>query len=267
MKEIETLSSLEQFFFEVPLYASFKLDAESDELEALYRQSGVQRVDGHCPFCHRDSTFTVNGQYLHDDSSWWNINLRVAFDSASITCVRHDSHELRCYFMINKLVVQKVGQYPSIATVANDAVAKYRKFMDSLDSGEFYKAIGLAAHGVGVGSFVYLRRVFERLIYRRYAEFKDKENWKDEDFYNMRMEEKVLFLKDHLPAFLVENRRVYSILSIGIHELREQDCLVYFEAIKQAIIIILEDDKKTKEELDRRSAFKAAIAKFEVPTI
>jgi hypothetical protein len=163
------------------------------------------------------------------------------------------------------MTVEKIGQHPSLATIANDEVAPYRKDMEQVDSSEFHKAIGLAAHGVGVGSFVYLRRVFERLIYRRFEEFKAAEGWADQDFYSVRMEDKIALLKNHLPAFLVENRKVYSILSIGVHELDEADCLKYFEVMKQAIIIILEDDKKKKEEIKRRAVFAKAIADFAPP--
>lgn len=266
MKSPSTLSSVEQFLFEVPLYSAYKVAPDSEVLKALYdRTGGNFRVDGHCPYCHKSSTFTVKGQYLATGQLWINISTRYSFDNLSIECVRSEHHVIKFYFRIHKLVLEKIGQYPSIATVSNDEVAPYRKFMNDADGAEFHKAIGLAAHGVGVGSFVYLRRVFERLIYDRFAQFKSHEGWKDEDFYKLRMEEKVLFLKDHLPSFLVENRRVYSILSLGIHELEEEACLTYFEALKQAIIIILEDDKKTKEELERRKAFSAALAKFEHP--
>ncbi len=55
------------------------------------------------------------------------------------------------------MTIEKVGQYPSLATIANDEVSQYRKDMNPIDAQEFHKAIGLAAHGVGVGSFVYLR--------------------------------------------------------------------------------------------------------------
>jgi hypothetical protein len=69
-------------------------------------------------------------------------------------------------------------------------------------------------------------------------------------------------LKDHLPSFLVENRKIYSILSVGVHELDEKECLNWFEVMKQSIIIILEDDKKKKEELSRREVFAQAIKGF-----
>lgn len=268
MKEPPKLESIEQFLFQVPPYAVYAI-AQDDEqrlLKALYgRTGGILRVDGYCPYCHRDSTFSVRGQQIPNGIPWDSIETRFAHDQMSITCVRDDSHRIDFYFRIRNLTVEKIGQHPSLATIANDEVAPYRKEMEDTDASEFHKAIGLAAHGVGVGSFVYLRRVFERLIYRRFEEFKGAEGWEDKDFYAVRMEDKVALLKDHLPAFLVENRKVYSILSIGIHDLDEKACLTYFEVMKQAIIIILEDDKKTREEIKRRATFAKAIAEFAPP--
>lgn len=266
MKELPLLQSIEQFLFEVPPYTVYALNPDLEVVKGLYgRTGGTHRVDGHCPFCHRPSTFTVRGQGIPSGDPWNHITDRFAHDELSITCVRNDSHRIYYYFRIQKMTIEKIGQYPSLATVSNDEVAQYRKHMTNRDAGEFHRAIGLAAHGVGVGSFVYLRRVFERLIYGRFQEFKKQEGWDEAEFFNSRMEDKIALIKDHLPNFLVENRRVYSILSLGIHELEEEDCLKYFEALKQAIIIILEDDKKTKEELQRRQAFAAAIARFSPP--
>jgi hypothetical protein len=109
-----------------------------------------------------------------------------------------------------------------------------------------YKAIGLAAHGEGIGSFVYLRRVFERLIRSRFDQYKAEEGWTDEDF-KLRMDEKIALLKAHLPSFLVEIREIYSIFSKGIHELDNEDCLQFFEVGRRAILIVLEDDLKRSE--------------------
>lgn len=271
MKAPPNLESIEQFLFQAPPYAVYAIpdDAAGERLlEEIYsRTGGNLRIDGHCPFCHRDSTFTVRGTSIPGGDPWNNRKKRYAHDTMTATCVRSDAHTLSFYFRMRMraMTVEKIVQYPSLATIANDEVAPYRKHMAEIDSSEFHKAIGLAAHGVGVGSFVYLRRVFERLIYSRFEEFKGSEGWEDKDFYGVRMEDKVALLKDHLPAFLVENRRVYSILSIGIHELDEKACLTYFEVMKQAIIIILEDDKKTREDIARRATFAKAIADFKPP--
>lgn len=271
-KNPPTLKTLDQFLFEVPPYAPHKVASPFDEDDKeevaakLYRHSGeTVTIDGHCPFCHKDSTFSFSGQFLSNTASWENFNERVAYDHVAITCVRNKYHVIRYWFFINHLLIEKVGQFPSLATVSNDEVAPFRKLLSDEDGKEFHKAIGLAAHGIGVGSFVYLRRVFERIIYRRFAEFKDAEGWTDEQFYSVKMEEKIALLKGHLPSFLVENRKVYSILSIGIHELDEEACLSYFEVMKQAILIILEDDQKTRRELERRATFAKAIAGFQPP--
>jgi hypothetical protein len=101
------------------------------------------------------------------------------------------------------------------------------------------------------------------LIYKRFEEFKSVEGWKDEDFYPKRMNEKVSFLSDHLPPFLVKNSRIYSILSIGIHELEEKQSLAFFPVLKQSLVVILEEDKKKKEELDRQAELEKAISSFE----
>ena len=160
------------------------------------------------------------------------------------------------------MIIFKVGQYPSLADIMNDEVKGYRKFMSDELASEFHKAIGLAAHGVGVGSFVYLRRVFENLIYNRFEESKEKENWDSDEFNLLRMDDKIKFLKDHIPEYLVQNRKIYSILSSGIHTLTEQECLRYFDILKHSIVMILDDDKKTREAKDQRETLRKAIAAY-----
>jgi hypothetical protein len=117
------------------------------------------------------------------------------------------------------------------------------------------RAIGLAANGVGIGSFVYLRRIFENLIWTGFNEHKATVNIPDNDFAVMRMDGKIQTLRDYLPKFLVENKSLYSILSLGIHEHKEEDCLAYFETVRVGIEIIL--DKKLEKQ-KRKEKIKAA---------
>ena len=160
-------------------------------------------------------------------------------------------------------MIQKVGQFPSFADIALDESKAYRQILNSDDAAELHKAIGLAAHGVGIGAFVYIRRIFERLIWKRFDEFKDQEGWKAEEFQNLRMVEKIEFLKGHLPAFLVSNKKIYSILSLGIHELTEQDCLAFFEVLRTTTTIILDEDKRKKEELALKAKLEKAITSYQ----
>ncbi len=69
-------------------------------------------------------------------------------------------------------------------------------------------------------------------------------------------------LKSYLPDFLVRNPALYSILSLGIHELTEQKCLANFEALKNGITIILDERIAQRQEAQRIKAAEIAIAKI-----
>lgn len=265
-KETPSLTDLREFLFNAALYAEYKVRDGSPELKTLYNRNKVT-IDGHCPFCGFSATFNVEGQSIPSGTPWDEIQKRIVTkDEVVLHCTRTQDHKIRIFFRINQLTVQKVGQFPSLADIALDESKQYRSVLDREDSSELHKAIGLAAHGVGVGSFVYLRRIFERLIYKRFYEAKETNSWSAEDFFRLRMNEKVSFLDGYLPQFLVANSKIYSILSLGIHELTEAQCLSFFEILKQSIIIILDEDKRRKEEEARRESFSRAIAGFNSST-
>ena len=95
---------------------------------------------------------------------------------------------------------------------------------------------------MGIGSFVYIRRIFENLIDQAHNLAKSEIKDFSEDIYlNSRMDKKIIMLKDFLPVFLVENRILYAILSKGIHELSEEECLLYFDTVKIGIEQILDE--------------------------
>lgn len=47
--------------------------------------------------------------------------------------------------------------------------------------------------------------------------------------------------KGYLPSFIVENNGIYGILSKGIHELTEEECLAYFDCMRKSIELILDE--------------------------
>jgi hypothetical protein len=142
-------------------------------------------------------------------------------------------------------IFQKTGQFPSIADFHISQIKKYDKVLSKDSLKEFTRAIGLAANGVGIGSFVYLRRIFEQLIEEAHIKAKEDSGWDEDNYNRQRMAEKIGMLNHHLPDFLVENKSLYSILSVGIHSLKEEECLMYFETVKVGIELIL--DEKLEE--------------------
>jgi hypothetical protein len=250
--------AIEDFLFRTPLYEPVALPREAVS-GMIYHPIPI---DGYCSECHTMRTFTFTGNtvgiewwshYNHDDGHFSG--------SLNIKCTRH-GHPITIYYRMDSGLIKKIGQLPSFADIAIDESKGYSKLLDKEDRAEFHKAIGLAAHGVGIGSYVYLRRIFERLIWRRFNEYKAAEKWKESDFKQLSMKERIELLKDHLPEFLVQNAKLYSILSLGIHELNEADCLAFFPVLRQSTIWILEQDKKKQEELCPRGL---AIASHLIP--
>jgi len=65
-----------------------------------------------------------------------------------------------------------------------------------------------------------------------------------------------------LPPFLVKNAKIYSILSVGLHDLAETQCLAFFKVLRQSTVLILEEDKKKREELELQKELERAITGF-----
>ena len=65
------------------------------------------------------------------------------------------------------------------------------------------------------------------------------------------MEEKINILQSFLPSQLVKMKKIYGILSKGIHELEDEVCLKYFNPLKLSIELILDQKIKEKEKSDK----------------
>lgn len=251
---IVEVRSIPEFLFNGPLYAEYGI--ENETLITLI--SGTYKIDGYCVGCGKSSTFRCTSNLFDTGKARIRAGSFVR-DEVVLECTRGE-HEYRFWIECDRTrKLKKIGQRPSLADIANDESSRYRKILGPHDAAEFHKAIGLAAHGVGIGAFVYLRRIFERLINDRFNAFKDAEGWTDEQFNRCRMDGKIELLKGHLPDFLVRNRTIYGILSQGIHELEDAKCLEYFNVIKSSIVVILEEDKRKQEDLARQAELEKAL--------
>lgn len=171
-------------------------------------------------------------------------------------CSRNEEHKLIFNLIILHKKIIKIGQYPSIRNIDSKVISKYRKILNEKDIEDLNKAIGLFSHGIGVGSFVYLRRITERLLHRIYDENKmsicKKENISEEKFKSIRVSEKFNMLQNYLPKDF-NSYQIYRILSKGIHELEEEKCIEYFPIIKQLVYLILDENIRIKEKKENES--------------
>jgi hypothetical protein len=104
-----------------------------------------------------------------------------------------------------------------------------------------------------------LRRVFEKIIFRHYIETKSQNDTLP-DPAGLRMDQKIEYTAETLPKFLVENKKIYSFLSKGIHELNEDECLSYFGVLKSSIFMILEQDEENRRKREAEQELKKQLA-------
>lgn len=250
----------EKLLLETPLYALFDVDESDLDYMRVLRDVKFQ-FDAHCLECGERSTFRYlglrgGGAGMPGRSPNWALD--DGDFAVSVHCTRH-RHQAQYLFSLKDGKLQKIGQLPSLQDVAGVEIEKYRKILGQQNFSELRKATGLASHGIGVGSFVYLRRIFESLV-SQYHEERVRAGQVIVNFAGLRMDEKIRELSDVLPPALVKYRSTYSILSKGVHELDEDACRKHFAVVRAAIIQMLEQDfqaaerKKAEEELERAIA-------------
>ncbi len=260
-----------EFIFNVPLYQKVIDGADKiiADLISEYAEYGDHTTfEGYNPFQNKDSTYCVYSVLASRYRIWNHSHRNDEFEESDIRfctlkCLRYgDKIEMCLWLDAKDYSIMKVGQYPSIADIHIGQIKDYKSVLSKEDLKEFTRAIGLAANGIGIGSFVYMRRIFENLIYSAAKKAIDDGGVVVEDFRKLRMNEKIDALKAYLPATLVELKDMYGIISKGIHELSENECLAYFDVMRNGIELILDDMLDAKRKEEKRKATLASVAKI-----
>tara|TARA_B110000114_G_scaffold184875_1_gene229843 strand:+ start:120 stop:998 length:879 start_codon:yes stop_codon:yes gene_type:complete len=291
MKQESTID-YEQILLKDPLFTEYPLHSvnEMDLLNLLYflgdnsTYNHLNIIDSYCPICKKDTTFNSEQSDqqelsdLIDDAGMYNgfpgekreITLIEELEKRCVfirkfNCPRkpHDSaHSQIFIFRVIGTTLIKIGQHPTLADLSKQDLKKYRKLNDNIYT-ELNRAVGLSTHGVGIGSFVYLRRIIEKhIVYPKIQELIAEGSVTNEQISKSDFKEKIKLSKDKLPSFLVENTKIYSILSKGIHELEEEECKSYFPILRTAIEIVLEEEIEQKEKVKKNKLISDQLNKF-----
>lgn len=198
------------------------------------------------------------------DDRWTWTNNSLEYDTRLMVfrffCAMDKTHHLDYIVLAYGNKLKKIGQFPSVADLTFPELKEYRKVMTEEDEKELKRAIGLFASGIGVGSFVYLRRIFERIILTASRKAIDEGNIKKEDFEKAHVDEKVKMLSGYLPKSLVNNPVFYGIISKGIHELNEKECLEYFPVLQGFIMIVLRQWEKIRRDEEEEKKLAASLS-------
>ena len=191
-------------------------------------------------------------------------------------CPLDKSHHITAYFTIHKatevckdklesdeyeklkycLILEKVGQEPSMADLQLFDIKKYRKALTSERFRDFSMAIGLNASGVGCGALLYLRRVFESIVEESQKQCETLDGWDQGAYSKKRFKEKINYLESFGKKIIPDEispikDKIYGCLSKGVHELSEEESLELFPYLKIAIEVIL-DEQLAQNDKERR---------------
>jgi hypothetical protein len=256
---MENQKNISQELFEISLYKDIEI-SQQDSLHILNCIQGLgnqhlEPIDTYCAYCGTASTFQhqIENQIYKSSNSDFRSLLQKGtqkYFTIFYKCARNNSHDLILVFeKINNILV-KIGQYPSRADIEKLNIKKYSKVLDDKMMREFSIGLGLFSHGVGIGSFVYLRRILEYLIEESHKIAVKENNLDEEQYQKSRVIEKIEMLSEYLPEIMVKNKSIYSIISKGIHELSEDECKEYFIPIKNVIELVL-DEKVRQDEKEK----------------
>jgi hypothetical protein len=271
-KEFVRNISAEDFYLKTPLYKRFYFEDCDEDKKALFDiffWSG--KIDWHCPKCEKEVTYKAEANYaehpsekneygskknlysFNDFNEVFGLNYFKSkhFTTKYIKCLRgsdYDSHIINFWIGVLGDHITKVGQNPAMIEIEQFANRKYQKPLKEKYK-EYNRAIGLFQHEIGIGSFIYLRRIFEDLVNREFKSRKeDFEGISEEEFYRKPMEDKIELVKDKLPDYLKQNQKIYGILSKGVHQLSEKECMKYFNSLRTSIDLILNQKIQQLEE-------------------
>ena len=182
----------------------------------------------------KDINFNVGDAFskneLIDDGVWY---LEYTFKCTN----EPDTHIYRMYLLVSKkgnvFSLTKIGQHPSIIDIHGFDFDCYRKQLESYKAyDDFRKAELCNVDGFSAGAYTYLRRVFEKMLNKYCEGVKLEDN---------RTETKI---KTCEGSFDIRVRkllkRLYKILSKGIHQLSDEESKNYYEYLRIIIVMQLE---------------------------
>ena len=228
---------------------------------SIFKKANDDRLNKLLELVPEEETYTEKFKFIHD----------VVYDQKlypyfylQLPCVRCNKNIIYCLKLdeANKTVM-KIGQYPSIVDLSQDIDKKYEKLLSKEYFREYKEAVRLFSHGVGIGSFVYLRRIIDKLILDTYLVNKGRIAIDEADYRRLRFDDKISHIIKYLSPLVQEFLSPsYSILSKGVHELSEEECKLYFEPLKLTIKLILDEKIRKDEEEKERIKLKKSINKI-----
>ena len=254
---------LQRFIVQDGLYRW--LDLSTDEGKIIDNMIGNEiffTFDLYCPTCKMVTPYQIRTAAVTNRSiatRYQTDTLRKPVVVLNAVCLRVQ-HLMAVVLYQQKGRLIKIGQYPSLADIAFGELSKLDRSLEPLDRKELGRALGLFAHDAPLGAFVYLRRVFERMIARAYVRHVAEGGDEVQNFEGLKMDQRLKVVRGQLPRKVAQNSNVFGVLSKGIHELSDEEGRDLFPLVKTVIFQMLGDEERDRLAKEQEAATDAALA-------
>lgn len=270
---MENRFDFENFIANEPPYKTFKLSVE--DVKKISHLNDI-RVELFCKNCGKPQTFVHYCEQpimRNIDGCFKYQMMRLTAEQAlhytqepperplnyvlSFSCAKCN---LEYFYIIHtdRETIKKIGQNPSFGELQGNEINKYKSLLPKYFI-EFKSALNCYSQGKGIAAFVYLRRILEDLVEKAFDSLQIKKTG-DEKFLDKL--KSVQREQEIIPPDLEEIKNaIYQILSKGVHEYEEQECLELFEYVKFVIIEILDKQLIQKERNEKIKNVKGKLLK------
>jgi len=281
---ILSTENFDSFVFDSILYAKMQLPEDDSSLLDKFNDGYSIRL--YCPFCSNISIFKYSDLQLakfkalliglehqkinyenatsapdklggtvfnYPDIEPSNKNISNCMHSLDYVCTCNPNHILNFYFHIEGSLITKIGQYPKTAVLKYPKRNRYDNILKQYAE-EYKTSLQEASNGVGIGSFVYLRRIIEFLVEEIHQQLTTKPDWDEEAYKKLDFKDKMELCNSRepfMPSQLLPYRGlIYSVLSKGIHSFEEDECIALFPSLQVIIERLLEHQLERKKSND-----------------
>lgn len=228
----------------------------------------------HCWRCDSDQTFNMTNEYYEvDHSSESNSTGKTLRARYVCSACRNSVRLFFIHFGTEEITVKdekgedveriaislmKVGQNPPWSIEMDTELEKLLG-----DHAEYYKkGLICESQGYGIGAFAYFRRIVEEIIDQLLNSIEELLDGEDKEKYKIALtqvkkttvaQEKIDLVKDLLPSSLRPGgvnplAAMHSALSEGLHAESDEECLEYADAIRNAVVFLVNKLIRTKVE-------------------
>ena len=261
-----------KFLEEYPLYKKF-ITTDFYYWTTL-RDLPKPAIHMYCWKCDSDQTFNMANEYWEVDypvdSSIVGKTLRTRYvcsacrDSARLFFIQFGSEKIEAKNKDGKDVentvvsMMKVGQNPAWSIEMDKELEKMLG-----EHAEYYKrGLICESQSYGIGAYAYFRRITEDVIDELLESILDLVEEDEKEQYKEKLEQvkiekiaenKINLVKDLLPKSLQVDgmnplKKLYGVLSQGIHDETDEECMEKAEAIRGILVFLVNQVIRTKKD-------------------